>query len=156
MKKYIFGSIVLILLYILLVGSHYSTYASSGEKESIDLTINSDEFFETYNPQKELSNEANQITEPFINIILEIVNKALAFLQVFGGLLTIISVAIYGFRLFLNANPKLADDLGFNTNLRGDQIKNLQDFGRSLLIGSILLFASTTLVRFVFSVFSID
>ena len=74
--------------------------------------------------------------------------------------MTIISIAIFGFGLFLNGNDKLAMDLGFGIVRRhkagGPEAKmELLDFGRGIFIGSVLLFSGAAIVKIIFAVFNV-
>ena len=95
-----------------------------------------------------------KLSTPFVNTITNIVYPVLGIVQAIGGILTIVSIAILGFGMILSGNEGLAKDLGMNFGgVSGPEAKRkLLDFGRSLMIGSILMFSSATLVQFVFRV----
>ncbi len=127
------------------------------EKTEIDTSITSDNFLNDFNPNgndPEKDKTGNAIARPFVSTITSIVNPILGVIQSIGGLLTIVSVAMFGFGMVLSGNGGLAQDLGLK--LGRPQLKvDLLNFGRTLLIGSVLLFSSATLVKFVFRIFTI-
>ena len=125
-------------------------------KVAIDTKITSDKFLEQYDPHKSVTGKVEKITSPVTTFITTIVNKILGILQQIGGLLSIVSVAMFGFALIVSGNGRLAGDLNLNIGGKPQGKKELLDFSRSFLIGSVLLFSSATLVRVVFSIFNIS
>ena len=132
--------ISLILLFSLILGLHYSTFA-------IDTDITSDAFIRSMNPNSPGS-RGNTMFAPFISLIKTVVNNLMKIIQVIGGFLMVVSFAIMGFGLIASGNGPLSKDLGImNTpNAR----ETLMKYGRNLLIGSVLLFSSSTIVLFVY------
>ena len=123
--------------------------------KTIDTDITSDNFLNEFDPNKKASGAVNNLSSSFIDLIVTVVNKILGIIQQLGGLLSIVSVAIFGFALVISGNEKLAGDLNLNIAGKPRGKKELMDFSRSMLIGSVLLFSSATLVRFVFKIFNI-
>lgn len=152
MKNYLLKILSLTILFSLIISTHYSCLA---EGDKIDTSIKSDsDFANEFNPQNE--DLEGDLSEPFTSAIVEIVNTILKVIQTIGGLLMIVSVAIFGFYMVVMSHGPLAQDLGIG-GPRGnmaDAKMGLLNFGRNLLIGSILLFSSATLVRFVFNIFT--
>ena len=62
----------------------------------------------------------------------------------------VLCIAITGFNIILTSDNNVASDLGFNPGTVGPQ-RRLIDFNRRLLIGTVLVFASVTIVRIVFN-----
>lgn len=161
MKKSLLKIISLTILFTLIISTHYSILATD---DTIDTSITADSnFANEFNPQKvELGDDDNAQTlegkwaTPLTKAITKIVNPILSVIQTIGGLLMIVSVAIYGFYMVAMSHGPLAQDLGIGGGRGGspDGKIGLLNFGRSLLIGSVLLFSSATLVRFVFNIFT--
>lgn len=128
--------------------------------EKIDTSITSDSnFANEFNPQNvELDDGSvtSTIAKPVTNAVVSVVNIALGVIQTLGGLLMIVSIAIFGFYMVAMSHGPLAADLGIGGKRgnMGDSKVALLNFGRSLLIGSVLLFLSSTIVRFVFNIFT--
>ena len=134
-----------------------STKTTSTEEKTVDtidtsIKTNSG-FADEFNPQN--GDAEDELTKPFTGAIVDITNIALKVIQTIGGLLMIVSIAIYGFYMVTMSHGPLAQDLGIGGK-RGNMADakiGLINFGRGLLIGSVLLFSSATLVRFVFNIF---
>lgn len=155
-----FKIISLILLFNLIICSHYSSFAEKKEKKAtIDTSITSNKFLKDLNPDG-LTDTAEKLSSPFVKFIQEVVNPILGFVQVIGGFLTIVSIALFGLGMLLTGNEHLSRELGLRMTGGprggGPETKlELLNFGRSLLIGAVLLFCSATIVKFVFYVFNI-
>lgn len=153
MKKYLLKIIYLTIIFSLIISTHYSSLA---DDDTIDTSIKSDSnFANEFNPQN-IDDDSSNLSQPFTNAIVKIVNAILAVIQTIGGLLMIVSVAIFGFYMVVMSHGPLAQDLGIGGKQGNspDAKVGLLNFGRSLLIGSVLLFSSATLVRFVFNIFT--
>lgn len=153
MKKYLIKVISLIILFILIIGTHYSSCEAyplehEDEAETIDTDIMGDTFLNDFNPN---GTEVNKVASPFISVILQIANPVLGIIQVIGGFLMVVSIAMFGFNLIVSSNGALARDLKIGGN-NPEKTKDLLDYGRSLLIGSVLLFTGATLVKLIFNV----
>lgn len=147
MKKYIIKTLSLLILFILIIGTPYSNADNKKSKSSIHLDITSDEFIEDFNPNGDMSKEVDAIASPIANSIVNITNVIIGIIQVIGGILAVISITIFGINLVLSTHKPLAIDLGFGKS--PDDMKALLDFGRGMLIGSILLLAGGTFVRLI-------
>ncbi len=160
--------ISLIFIIFIISSTHYSCFATQQIKiakgnDVIDTKITSNSFIRDLSPDG-LNGTAEQISTPFVSFIHQIVNPILGVVQIIGGVLTVISIAIFGFNMLLGGNSELANDiaLGHGIGMHGEKggpkegpgaKKEMLDFGRSLLIGAVLLFCSATIVKFVFSIF---
>lgn len=73
-------------------------------------------------------------------------------LQIIGAIGAVVSIAIYGFKHIFGADPRMARDLGIPLNDRGSPNMRLElfDWARGMLIGSLILFFSSTLVKVVY------
>lgn len=150
--------IVLILIFSLLISSHYSIFATDKE-EIIDTDITGSSFTAALNPDG-ISGIAEQLSNPFVKFIHDVVNPILGFVQIIGGLLTVVSIALFGLGMLLTGNEHLSGELGLRMmggpHGGGPEAKlELLNFGRRLLIGAVLLFCSASIVKFVFYVFNI-
>lgn len=161
MKKYLIKISIWIILFILIIGTPYSN-AKKEDTTSIHLDITSNEFVDEFNPNKDKNTDkqVDAIATPISESIIKIANIVLGVVQLLGGILAVISIAIYGFGMVISTHGPLAHDLGFGggPGIFGGFMKtpdakmSLLNFGRSLLIGSVLLFCSVTLVKFVLNV----
>lgn len=124
-----------------------TTTSVSNSAEELNTSITSEEFTKSMNPDNAGKTSEKWAATP-VKGIKFLVNKILGIIQVIGGFLTVISFAIFGFGLVASGNSALARDLGINAT--PDARANIMNFGRMLLIGSVLLFASSTIVQFVF------
>lgn len=165
--------ILIIILTTLLCSTHYSCYATtSNEKimmkisanssnKVLDTSITSENFLTNLDPDDLNSHGggvASAVSAPFISIIHTIVNAIMGLIQVIGGILMVISIAVYGFGMLLQGNPKFSETLGvpgmgFGGKDGPEAKVELLKFGKNLLIGSFLLLMSSTLVKFVFNIF---
>ena len=119
----------------------------NNKNNTIETSITSEGFANDLNPDN-IGSTGEKLASPFVNVIREIVKKVLRIIQVIGGFLMVISFALFGFGMVASGNKGLAGDLGIFTTPNSKE--NLLKFGRNLLIGSALLFASSTIVQFVF------
>ncbi len=165
--------LISIIVCSFIINAHYSIFATNLQEDDIlqiteinnvskknaqkiETDITSDKFIDDFDPEKMTTGDASyKLSTPFISTITNIVNPVLGIVQVIGGILMIVSIAIFGFGMILSGNEGLARDLAMNFGgVSGPEAKRkLLDFGRSLLVGSVLLFGSATLVQFVFKVF---
>ena len=139
--------IILVLIFSFLISSQYSIFATDKDEEAtIDTSITGDGFTKALNPDG-ISGTAEQLSNPFVKFIHEVVNPILGFIQIIGGILTVVSIALFGFGMLLTGNEHLSGELGLRM-MGGPH-------GRRLLIGAVLLFCSASIVKFVFYVFNI-
>ena len=147
-----------IIIIFLVLNSHYSCWAANNEADNeLDTRITSDSFVTGLNPNG-LSGTAEKLSTPLVKFIKKVTNPILGFIQIVGAILTVVSVAIFGFGLLLTGNEGIAQELGLHMmgQRGGPEAKmELIKFGRTMLIGSVLLFCSSSLVKFVFYAFSI-
>lgn len=152
--------IILVLIFSFLISSQYSIFATDKDEEAtIDTSITGDSFTKALNPDG-ISGTAEQLSNPFVKFIHEVVNPILGFIQIIGGILTVVSIALFGFGMLLTGNEHLSGELGLRMmggpHGGGPEAKlELLNFGRRLLIGAVLLFCSASIVKFVFYVFNI-
>ena len=153
MKKYLMKILILVVLCIFVFTPNYSFV--EGTEKTFDIDIMDKNMTDKFNPNKnDTSNQdEEEMTRPITKTIKEIVNKTLGILQVFGAFIMVISIAFFGFSFVISGNEGLSKDLGIGRAGGPNAKIKLLDFGRGLLIGSFLLFSSTTLVRFVFNIF---
>lgn len=147
--------IISILIFSFFINSQYPILAAD---KTIDTSITSEGFIKSLNPNG-LSGEAEEWSNPFVKFIHSVVNPILGFVQVIGGILTVISIALFGLGMLLSGNEHLAGELGLKiggAHGGGPEAKlELLNFGRRLLIGAVLLLFSASIVKFVFYVFDI-
>lgn len=153
--------IILVLIFSFLISSQYSIFATDKDEEAtIDTSITGDSFTKALNPDG-ISGTAEQLSNPFVKFIHQVVNPILGFIQIIGGILTVVSIALFGFGMLLTGNEHLSGELGLRMmggphGGGGPEAKlELLNFGRRLLIGAVLLFCSASIVKFVFYVFNI-
>lgn len=119
--------------------------------KTIDTSITSDQFVSDLDPNK-VSDEPKSMSTTVINFLQKIIKPVLGIIQAIGGFIMIVSLGIYGYGLLLSGNNDLAKELGIKNP---HNVVGIKDFGRSILIGSVLLFFSTIIVKFVFQIFNI-
>lgn len=148
MKKYLIKTFLLIIIIFTLLSTlFYTVYA-----DDINLDITSKQFSEEFKPGKKDSATTNALSSPFINTIIQVVNPVLGIIQVFGAILSVVSIALFGITMvlsstnFFSAIFNIPDE---NPNARASMLEYL----RYLIIGSVLLTASVTIVRVVFKLF---
>lgn len=151
MKKCIFR--ILIITFLIICGTHYSSYvkAENNVEEDESITINTDilseDFVNDFSPKGKVS----KTTGVFLDTIIELTNRVLRFLQIIGGLATVLSVAFFGFNTLLSAEPDLTDD--FRNAHNPQRNVDILRTARSVMIGAIILFSGSTIVRLVFNIF---
>ena len=133
------------------------------ECRAIDTDIMSNSFTEQFNPKND---GGNSISRKFIALILIIVPPILTILQILGGVLLVISVAIAGFKGILGSGESVAEELGLfmrdSKNDYGNTITGVEKLNKGMLtkiirkmvIGSIILFGSSTIVKIVYKMIS--
>ena len=144
--------ISLVLLFNVIFSTYYSTLAKGGgvEREDLrdlDTSITSDGFISQMNPNNS-DKSTDKIVNPVVKLVKTVINNLLQIIQIIGGFLIAVSFAIFGFGMLASGNSALAQDLGIMNKPASKE--NLLKFGRGLLIGSTLLFASSTIVLFVY------
>ncbi len=144
MKKMII-SLIVIMTFLLT-----STQLESLAAVTLNTDITSNNIIDQFNPSAD-TNDTQSWADPITDFIAgNIATRALSFIQIIGGILTILSIALYGLFSVIKIDPKLAEDL-FGGKLLGRESpefkKDLHDFLRRVIIGSILLFAGGTIVK---------
>ena len=136
--------IILVLIFSFFISSQYSIFATDKDEEAtIDTSITGDSFTKALNPDG-ISGTAEQLSNPFVKFIHQVVNPILGFIQIIGGILTVVSIALFGFGMLLTGNEHLSGELGLRMmggphGGGGPEAKlELLNFGRRLLIGAVL------------------
>ena len=153
MKKYIIKEFILIMIFVLMIGTQYASLAAN----TIDTDIRSNTFLDEFSPLKEdpESEEVNAVAGPLSNAVVAIVNPILTFIQIIGGFATVISIAFFGFKNLLSAGGGLSKDLGIDEGGNAAEREKLFSSGRRVIIGMILLFLSVTIVKAVFNIMTV-
>ena len=130
--------------------------------ETIETNIMGNGIINEFKPGK---NE-DPISKPFNKLIVRITNSVLKIVQIFGAVLFVMSLALAGLNIILGSGEGVANDLGLNigdvpdkdgkTHQRPKKFDKgtVSKIIRRSAIGSIFLFASASIVRIVFWVFS--
>ena len=104
--------IILVLIFSFFISSQYSIFATDKDEEAtIDTSITGDSFTKALNPDG-ISGTAEQLSNPFVKFIHQVVNPILGFIQIIGGILTVVSIALFGFGMLLTGNEHLSGELG--------------------------------------------
>ena len=139
------------------------TSVNEPEGENLELNILDEKFTEQFNPN---NTGGEWLSDPFIKIIIPVVNKILSLLQVLGAILMVIMLALAGFNSILGTGDGLADDLGLaqakSTNEYGYESVKAQMINKTLLskiirrgvLGAFFLFMGSTLVKIVIKIVS--
>ena len=146
MRRYVFISLILMLTFIF--GTYNSCLATKYDITSNDF-IN--------NIKNDNNTIVNKGSEPITDLIVFIVNKVLGLIQIFSGILMVLCITYTGFNMILSSNPEVAHNIGLDIGLESGKSpevrKRVLDNIRRLLIGTILAFSSTTIVRIAFNLF---
>lgn len=153
MKK-VLKTAIIILIFSILININYSCFAATKSTSggTIDTLITSDNFVKDLDPNNSPANDG--VSSKLVSFIQSVINPVMGIVQMIGGIVMVISIAIYGISLLVAGNKELAKDLPIMAN--PGNIEAIKDFGRSLLIGSALLFFSSLIVQFVFRVFQLS
>lgn len=127
MKKCIKIISLVFIISSLVFSSHYSCFAkqetitgedkgmkkqsTKSDPNEIDTNIIGDNFIKDLKPDN-LDGPAEQLSTPFVELIQNVVNPVLGVVQVIGGILTVVSIALFGLGMLLSGNEHLAGDLG--------------------------------------------
>lgn len=170
MKRYVKITIILSIIFICTLSMNYYSFCEDiqgkdqqkqeqidikkQEEDILDTDITSDNFIDSLDPSKMESNSSGaKLSKPLVKFIKQIVQPILGFIQTIGGFLMIVALAMFGLGMLLSSNAELAEE--FPITITPSGVKNMVKYGRQLLIGTVLLFFSTTLVKFVFQIFNI-
>lgn len=130
----------------------------------LNTDILADDFINQFNPKED---GGSIISEPFINVIVPIVQLVLTILQIIGAVIFVLSIAAAGLNGIIATADGLAEDLdlsiGSTINEYGAKLegvaqplnkKAIQKIIRRSVIGSIFLMLGTTIVKIVFNIIS--
>lgn len=154
-------------------GSKSSSSSSSGKSNSgssnkksstvlVDTNILRDDFANEFDPNSKVG--GFDVSEPFIKVIIPVVNRVLSILQIIGAIVLVLSIALAGFNGVIGAGDGFAEDLGLNIsssyNEYGNKVEGVQNLTqgslskiiRRALIGSLILESSLMIVRIVFAI----
>ena len=133
------------------------------ECRAIDTDIMSNTFTDQFNPN---NSTGDPISRKFTALIVIIVARILTILQVLGGILLVMSIAVAGINGIFGSGGDVAEDLGLSVGTSRNQfglklpgVKTLNKGALSMIIrrvsiGSIILFGSATIVKIVFEMIS--
>lgn len=154
---------VFIIFFILIICS-FNCISLAGSK-NINTKILDPNFTNEFDPNGN-GGKFETYTEPFTNIIVKVVSRIMTILQVFGGIIFVISLAMAGLNGIFGVGEGLAEDLGLNmgktrtdAGMEIDAVNKLNKGSiskiiRRSIIGSVILFSSTTIVKITFQIFS--
>lgn len=152
-----------IIFFILIISSFNCICIATNN--TINTKILDPNFTNEFDPNGD-GGEFESYTEPFTNIIVKVVSRIMTILQVFGGIIFVISLAMAGLNGIFGVGEGLAEDLGLNigktrteAGMEIDAVNKLNKGSlskiiRRSVIGSIILFSSTTIVKITFQIFS--
>ena len=136
--------------------------SASTNTVTINTDILRDDFAEEFDPNSEIG--GYNVSQPIIKVIIPVVNRILAILQIIGAIVLVIALAIAGFNGILGSGDGFSEDLGLNVgssiNEYGNSVTGVQNLTKGSLskilrrafIGTIILEFSATIVRIVFSI----
>ena len=152
--------IKLFIIFFILIISSLSNI-SLAESKTIETDILNPNFTNEFDPSKDAD---EGLTGPFTKIIVSVASRILTILQIIGGIIFVISLAMAGLNGIFSAHSGIAADLNlnvgkttndYNKEIMGSLNKEaLSKIIRRSAIGSIFLFSSTTIVKIVFNLFS--
>ncbi len=158
MKKYLIKSFLLSIILFTLLSIYNSVYADGPARQSaesnsgINLDITSDKFYKEFKPGANDSSTTNDLSSPFINTIVKIINPVLGIVQVVGAILSVLSIALFGMNMVLSSSNVGSALFNIPQDAPGARA-SMMEYLRYLIIGSVLLTASVTIVRLVFDLF---
>lgn len=167
-KNILLKSIIIFISFYIIFQVGNKTYATNTELYKIGSTVNvdilSDDFVDAFDPKKD---GGDVIAEPFINVVVPIVNNILNIVQIIGAVIFVLSLAAAGLNGIIASDSGVAEDLnlsvGTTVNEYGAKLDNvaqvlnkktLEKIIRRITIGSVFLMLSTTIVKIVFNVIS--
>ena len=118
----------------------------------LDTSITGSGFTSAMDPSRG-GGASGTIEKPLIDTIIAVINPLLRVAQIIGGLLMIVSIAMYGINMLLATETFFGDIIKVRPNAQN--MVELKKIGKFLLIGSILLFSSTSIVRIVFRILKV-
>ena len=134
------------------------------KKPDTSTEVNVDFLSDDYAKQFDSNNDdGSAMSKPITDLIVTIVNHILVILQILGAVILVLSIAIFGINSVLSADKGVAKTLGLYLTLdKNDYGKDISstisksdllDSMRSAIIGSFILFMSSTIVKIVFGIF---
>ena len=132
-----------------------------GDNVIINTDVLREDFADEFSPE---SPGGHYYSDPVINVIIPVVNRVLAILQILGAILLVIELAIAGINGVLGAGDGISEDLGLSVgssyNQYGLKVEGVQNLTagalskilRRAFIGTAILELSATIVRIVFNV----
>lgn len=98
------------------------------------------------------------LADKVLGQVAGIVNKVLGIIQIIGAILAVISIAYFGFQMIAGTNEQTMEALNIDTLLQNKKdgpsaVYQIRKYMWRLLIGSILLFSGSTIVRIVYNLF---
>lgn len=154
--------IKLFIIFFILIISSLSNI-SLAESKTIETDILNPNFTNEFDPSKDAD---EGLTGPFTKIIVSVASRILTILQIIGGIIFVISLAMAGLNGIFGVGEGVAEDLGLNigktrsdAGIEYDTVnqlnkRTLSKIIRRSTIGSIFLLSSTTIVKIVFHLFS--
>lgn len=154
MKKILY---ILIIVIMFLMTFVQNVYAEEGR---VNTKILDESFIDEFRIDGN-DGESAKMASTVIGKITPIVNKVLSVIQFFGVILSVLSIAIFGFSIIMSNSSEFLKPLEIKGGLlRGskktpsDQ-KQLRQWMWVVLIGSLLLFCGSTVVKIVFKVLQV-
>lgn len=134
------------------------------KKPNTSTEVNVDFLSDDFANQFDANNDdGSAMSKPITDLIVTIVNHILVILQILGAVILVLSIAIFGINSVLSADKGVAKTLGLYLTLdKNDYGKDISstisksdllDSMRSAIIGSFILFMSSTIVKIVFGIF---
>lgn len=137
-----------------------SSLFQEGQGNVLNTDILSEDFTQAFDPQNDGGNELSQ---PFIDIIVLVVNYIVTILQIIGGVVFVLCLAAAGINGIFATNEGVAEDLGLAVGTTQTDYRELsgvaqplnkkaiQKLIRRVMIGSAIMLMSSTIVKIVYN-----
>lgn len=137
-----------------------SSLFQEGQGNVLNTDILSEDFTQAFDPQNDGGNE---ISQPFIDIIVFVVNYIVTILQIIGGVVFVLCLAAAGINGIFATNEGVAEDLGLAVGTTQTDYRDLQGVAqplnkkaiqkliRRVMIGSAIMLMSSTIVKIVYN-----
>lgn len=137
-----------------------SSLFQEGQGNVLNTDILSEDFTQAFDPQNDGGNE---ISQPFIDIIVLVVNYIVTILQIIGGVVFVLCLAAAGINGIFATNEGVAEDLGLAVGTTQTDYRDLQGVAqplnkkaiqkliRRVMIGSAIMLMSSTIVKIVYN-----
>ena len=137
-----------------------SSLFQEGQGKVLNTNILSEDFTQEFDPQNDGGNE---ISQPFIDIIVLVVNYIVTILQIIGGVVFVLCIAAAGINGIFATNEGVAEDLGLAVGTTQTDYRELsgvaqplnkkaiQKLIRRVMIGSAIMLMSSTIVKIVYN-----